>query len=296
LKGVGLSLGWLDDSGLTIKATYSRRLGDNPNPTLTGTDQDGSFVRDRLWLVVNMPFSFNGSSNAASSSDLIPLSTVTTYSPDAGNAATTTPPVAKDLEKALADNKPEVKTEFPKFEEASPAQSSKMTVPAVAPVTTPAIAPSVVASTGIALAAKDNAAKNDTETAPKQAVNTQPKPQPAIETEYFGPMSALMLKGSAARLAPVVKYAQAHPDEMIEIDGYSDTHAEVTHTETQYQNSVKVSLQRAEAVKSYLANLGINAKRMTTQGFGNQNPVASNASKEGRAKNRRAEIRFIDRK
>jgi hemolysin activation/secretion protein/outer membrane protein OmpA-like peptidoglycan-associated protein len=292
LKGIGLSLGWLAESGLTIKATYSRRIGDNPNPTLTGTDQDGSFVRDRLWLVVNMPFSFNGSSNAASSSDLIPLSTIALSSAEAGNAATTTLPVAKDLEKALADNKPEVKTEITKFEEASPAQSSKMTVPAVAPVTTPAIAPIVAASTGIALAAKDNTAKNDTETAPKQAVNTQPKPQPAIETEYFGPMSTQMLKGSAARLASVVKYAKEHPDDLIEVDGYTDTHAEVAHTETQTQVSVKVSQQRAEAVKNYLVNLGINVNRIATQGFGNQNPVATNASKEGRAKNRRVEIRF----
>jgi len=60
LKGVGFSMAWQAANGFNLKATYSRRLGDNPNPTSTGTDQDGSFVRDRLWLVANIPFSMFG--------------------------------------------------------------------------------------------------------------------------------------------------------------------------------------------------------------------------------------------
>src|SRR5450830_85914 len=56
LKGAGLSIAWLASFGLNLKATWARRIGDNPNPTLTGTDQDGSFRKNRFWLQATMPF------------------------------------------------------------------------------------------------------------------------------------------------------------------------------------------------------------------------------------------------
>lgn len=56
LKGAGLALGWQADSGLTARLTWARRLGENPNPTATGRDQDGSLVRDRLWASVMLTF------------------------------------------------------------------------------------------------------------------------------------------------------------------------------------------------------------------------------------------------
>lgn len=56
LKGAGLSVAWLASFGLNLKATWARRIGDNPNPTLTGTDQDGSFRKNRFWLQASMPF------------------------------------------------------------------------------------------------------------------------------------------------------------------------------------------------------------------------------------------------
>jgi len=56
LKGAGLALGWQADSGLTARITWARRLGENPNPTATGLDQDGSLVRDRLWASAMLPF------------------------------------------------------------------------------------------------------------------------------------------------------------------------------------------------------------------------------------------------
>lgn len=56
LKGAGLSVAWLASFGLNLKATWARRIGDNPNPTLTGTDQDGSFRKNRFLLQATMPF------------------------------------------------------------------------------------------------------------------------------------------------------------------------------------------------------------------------------------------------
>ena len=68
LKGFGMSLAWQSDKGPSVKATWSHRLGNNPNPTNTGTDQDGSLLKNRFWLTASFPFTGNGSSAAASTS------------------------------------------------------------------------------------------------------------------------------------------------------------------------------------------------------------------------------------
>jgi hypothetical protein len=53
---VGASASWVASFGLNVQATYARRLGSNPNPTLNGDDQDGTLVRNRFWLQASMPF------------------------------------------------------------------------------------------------------------------------------------------------------------------------------------------------------------------------------------------------
>jgi hemolysin activation/secretion protein len=55
LKGRGLALIWNSMAG-EIKAVWSQRDGSNPNPSATGSDQDGTQVRDRLWVSANLPF------------------------------------------------------------------------------------------------------------------------------------------------------------------------------------------------------------------------------------------------
>ena len=56
IKGAGFSLAWTADFGLNIKATWSRRIGRNPDPTGNGDDQDGSLITNRVWLQISMPF------------------------------------------------------------------------------------------------------------------------------------------------------------------------------------------------------------------------------------------------
>lgn len=55
----------------------------------------------------------------------------------------------------------------------------------------------------------------------------------------------------------------------------------------------KLSVRRAEAVKAYMVSKGIDSKRIYTEGKGEKQSVASNATKEGRAKNRRVEIEVV---
>lgn len=56
LKGHGLALAWQTPLGANLKAVWARREGDNPNPTTTGRDQDGSLDKDRFWLSASIPF------------------------------------------------------------------------------------------------------------------------------------------------------------------------------------------------------------------------------------------------
>lgn len=55
----------------------------------------------------------------------------------------------------------------------------------------------------------------------------------------------------------------------------------------------KLSIRRAEAVKSYLVSKGIDAKRVYTEGKGEKQPVATNKTAAGRAQNRRVEIEVV---
>lgn len=55
----------------------------------------------------------------------------------------------------------------------------------------------------------------------------------------------------------------------------------------------KLSVRRAESIKTYLTSKGLEANRVYTEGKGKRQPVADNKTAEGRAKNRRVEIEVV---
>jgi OOP family OmpA-OmpF porin len=73
------------------------------------------------------------------------------------------------------------------------------------------------------------------------------------------------------------------PSLKFEIDGHTDNTGEAAHNLT-------LSQQRADAVKTQLVNMGIDASRLTTKGFGDTKPIDSNDTPEGKANNRRVEF------
>ncbi len=58
LEGAGLTLAWHTVHDLKFKATWTHRIGDNPNPAANGQDQDGSKQDDRFWLSASLPFEY----------------------------------------------------------------------------------------------------------------------------------------------------------------------------------------------------------------------------------------------
>jgi OOP family OmpA-OmpF porin len=70
----------------------------------------------------------------------------------------------------------------------------------------------------------------------------------------------------------------------IQLDG----HASAEGTE---EYNMQLSKDRANAVKTYLVNSGVSASNISTRGYGETRPVASNATEEGKTQNRRVEFR-----
>jgi outer membrane protein OmpA-like peptidoglycan-associated protein len=81
-------------------------------------------------------------------------------------------------------------------------------------------------------------------------------------------------------LAAILK---AYPDVKINVSGYTDSTGNADSNKTLSEN-------RAKSVKQRLMDAGIAPSRIETAGFGSADPVASNDTKEGQAKNRRIEV------
>ncbi len=60
------------------------------------------------------------------------------------------------------------------------------------------------------------------------------------------------------------------------------------------EHNMSLSIDRANSVKSFLVNAGINAANISVKGFGVTQPVSSNDTEEGKAQNRRVEIKVMN--
>jgi chemotaxis protein MotB len=77
----------------------------------------------------------------------------------------------------------------------------------------------------------------------------------------------------------------------ITVNGYTDnTPIGPTLHNMGINSNTELSLKRASEVVAYFQSQGVNPNLLSAKGFGEDNPVASNDTPEGRAKNRRIEI------
>jgi outer membrane protein OmpA-like peptidoglycan-associated protein len=93
-----------------------------------------------------------------------------------------------------------------------------------------------------------------------------------------------LLPGAQVKLGQVADALGTQDTESkIVVNGYTDSQGTAAYNQD-------LSQRRAQSVRDYLVTKGIASDRITAVGFGLNNPVADNATAEGRANNRRVEI------
>jgi len=91
---------------------------------------------------------------------------------------------------------------------------------------------------------------------------------------------------SFAVLDELVAYMNRKDDEKIEIQGHTDNVGSA-------KSNMVLSDARANTVRDYLITKGIDPTRVTAKGYGSTVPVASNKTAEGKAQNRRTEVKIL---
>ncbi|MFN4083456.1 MAG: DUF5723 family protein [Bacteroidia bacterium] len=94
----------------------------------------------------------------------------------------------------------------------------------------------------------------------------------------------VILKSSFPVLNDVVKVLQENPSYRLFIAGHTDNTGNA-------EKNLELSKARAAAVKKYIVDRGIDSKRLSSEGFGDTQPIADNNTPAGRAKNRRVEFK-----
>jgi lipid-binding SYLF domain-containing protein len=100
---------------------------------------------------------------------------------------------------------------------------------------------------------------------------------------HFATGKADISPDSEAALNDAVNALKEHSDWNIRVEGFTDN---VGSREA----NRKLSSDRADAVMNWLADHGIDRSRLSSKGYGEARPVASNSTEEGRAKNRRVQL------
>jgi OmpA-OmpF porin, OOP family len=103
---------------------------------------------------------------------------------------------------------------------------------------------------------------------------------------FFDFDKAVLKPEATAKLDDLVDKTKAINLEVIIAVGHTDS----TGPESYNQG---LSVRRADAVKNYLVSKGIERNRVYTEGKGETQPIASNSTREGRAKNRRVEVEVV---
>jgi outer membrane protein OmpA-like peptidoglycan-associated protein len=100
----------------------------------------------------------------------------------------------------------------------------------------------------------------------------------AVDSTNISPSFRAALDGVASSL-------QKYPDSLVDVMGHTDSTGSDSY-------NLDLSRRRADSVKGYLVMRGVSGARVATVGYGEQYPRADNTTDQGRALNRRVEIRI----
>jgi outer membrane protein OmpA-like peptidoglycan-associated protein len=107
----------------------------------------------------------------------------------------------------------------------------------------------------------------------------------AAKNIFFKLGSVQLLPISFSALDEIVKVLKENPDLLLDIEGHSDNVGSALVNKS-------ISAKRAAAIFDYLVRKGIDPNRLLTIGYGSEKPIAANDTEEGRAQNRRVELKL----
>lgn len=110
------------------------------------------------------------------------------------------------------------------------------------------------------------------------------KPNFNLDNIQFEFNSFVLKTSSFSILDKAVTEMKKSPNTKFILNGHSSAEGTPEH-------NMQLSVDRANAVKSYFINAGLNGNNFTVVGHGEKEPISSNASEEGRILNRRTEIK-----
>ncbi len=109
------------------------------------------------------------------------------------------------------------------------------------------------------------------------------------EKVYFQTGSAVIDQRSDRLLTVLAQLLNEHPELLkVSIEGHTDSVGKD-------RDNKKLSQERSEAVMAYLIDKGVDAARLAAKGWGEEKPIASNETDEGKASNRRVEFVIVER-
>src|SRR5574343_511115 len=106
------------------------------------------------------------------------------------------------------------------------------------------------------------------------------------KTILFNSGKSSFQKQTMPVLQAITAILKEYPTAKFSIEGHTDSDGKDA-------SNLKLSQDRAAAVKNYLVEKGIDASRLTSEGFGEAKPIDSNKTAKGKANNRRVEVKLV---
>ncbi len=106
------------------------------------------------------------------------------------------------------------------------------------------------------------------------------------KTIYFNSNKSTFKGGVRPKLDAIYEIMVQFPNANFTIEGHTDSQGPAAYNQ-------KLSQKRADAVRLYLIDKGLDASRLTSVGYGEDSPIDTNKTSKGRANNRRVEIKLV---
>jgi len=109
-----------------------------------------------------------------------------------------------------------------------------------------------------------------------------------LKNIFFDPNKYELKPESQVELDEVVQLMKDNPTLKIQINGHTDNSGKAA-------DNIGLSENRAKSVTAYLVTKGVSTSRLSSRGYGDTQPIAANSTANGRAQNRRTELKVISR-